>query len=403
MTRPSLLARIANLAVRAAARVGAAPRRLDADDLLETARRRTGLDDFGDPRFEEPYRLLVDALETEARLTSLGRLMTRADLVRLLSNRLRLMAARQTREGIGAEEIGPPVVILGLPRTGTTLLHTLLSLDPANRVPRTWEVMLLPPPGADDDAARVRECGHRLRWFNRLVPEYPKIHPTGPRLPQEDIAITSHAFASVRFHRTHYVPGYREWLEGADTGFAYRLHRRFLQHLQWRRPGGERWMLKTPAHLFDLDVLLDTYPGARLVQTHRDPLRALASNASQTRVLRSAFSSRPERLDIDATLRRWAEALGRAMEIRDTAPDADERFLDLHHGDIVEEPVREIRRIYGHFGLELTGEVADRMRSWVRAHPRDEHGVHRYTLDEFGIDPRRHDDLFRAYRDEHGV
>lgn len=404
MSAPSLLARAGDLGARAAGRLGLAPRRLDADALLDDAISRAGLDDFGGEAFAEPYRLLVEALESEARLTALGRLMTRADLVRLLVNRLRLTEERKRHPGVASEEVRAPLVILGLPRTGTTLLHILLSLDPSNRVPRTWEVMHLPEPGgALDEAGRVRACRRRLRWFNRLVPDYPKIHATGPRLPQEDIAVTSHAFASVRFHRTHYVPSHRAWLEDADLGFAYDLHRRFLQHLQRRRGGGERWVLKTPAHLFELDTLLDTYPDARIVQTHREPLRALASNASQTRVLRSAFSSRPGRMDTDATLRRWAGALRDAAAVRAADPRAEQRFLDLRHGEIVEDPLREVRRLYDHFGLDLGAEAADRMRRWIREHPRDEHGVHRYTLEEFGIDRERHGSWFRDYREEHGV
>lgn len=398
----SPLFRLAGTGLRVASAVGAVPDRLTPAALLEAARDRTGLDDFGDPDFRTPFRILVRAYETEAELTALGRHATRTDAVRLLSNRLRLVEDRKRHRAVAREEIRAPVVILGLPRTGTTLLHNLLTLDPANRVPRTWETMFLPPVEAGDRGRRVARCRRRLRWFGRLAPEYRKIHPTGPRLPQECIAITSHAFASVRFHRTHYVPSYRRWLEEADPRFAYALHRRFLQHLQHRRSAA-RWVLKTPAHLFALGTLLDTYPDARIVHTHRDPLTALASNASQARVLRGAFSRRPERMETDDTVRRWARALETAMDVRDARPGAGDRFLDLAHADLVEDPVREVRRLYAAHGLELTAEVARRMRRWVREHPRGKHGAHRYTRAEFGIDRERHGPLFARYRDRHGV
>lgn len=394
----SPLFRAADTGLRLAGALGLVPDRLIPGELLDAARSRTGLTDFGDSTFREPFRVLVRAYETEADLTALGRHATRSDTVRLLSNRLRLVQERKRHPGIAREEIRAPVVILGLPRTGTTLLHNLLALDPENRVPLTWETMFLPPVEAEDGESRVAECRRKLRWFGRLAPEYRKIHPTGPHLPQECISITSHAFASVRFHRTHYVPGYRRWLEEADLGFAYGLHRRFLQHLQHRRAGA-RWVLKTPAHLFALRTLLETYPDARVVHTHRDPLTALASNASQARVLRGAFSRAPGRLEIDDTLRRWAGALDAAMDLRDARPGTEDRFLDLRHADLVEDPVREVRRLYDAHGMELGPEPARRMRRWVRKHPRGEHGVHRYTLEEFGIDPERHGPLFERYRE----
>lgn len=376
------------------------PDRLDPDRLLVEARRRTGLAEFGDPDFLEPYRLLVRAYEEEAELDPLGRFVTRADTLRLLGTRLALVEERNRHPEIAAEEIRAPVVITGLPRTGTTLLHTLLSLDPSHRVPRTWEVMF--PAGDGDPEEKVAEASRRLRWFDRMAPTYRRIHPVGPHLPQECIAITSHTFRSVRFHRTHHVPSYRRWLAATEAAPMYAWHRRFLQHLQWRRPGG-RWVLKSPAHLFTLDALLAAYPDAKVVQCHRDPLTSLASNASQVRSLRGAFSARVERPSIDETVERWAGAVQRALELRDGANAGESRFVDVFHRELVGDPIRAVAELYERLGRRLPEAVEERIRDWIQIHPREEHGPHRYTLKEFGLDRRLHGGLFRLYRDRFGV
>jgi len=398
----SSLFRAVGVGLGAAERLGLRDRTLDADALLEEASRATGLDDFGPADFLEPFRVLIDAYGTEAELTPLGRMATRADTLRLLTNRLRVVEDRKRNPEIAGESIGAPWVITGLPRTGTTLLFNLLALDPDNRTPLTWEVMHpSPPPGRRDrDDGRAAACDRALRWFGRMAPDYRKIHPVGAYLPQECIAITSQAFASVRFHRTHYVPSYREWLDGADLGPAYRWHHAFLQHLSWG-VDAVRWVLKTPAHVFGLGPLLSVYPDARVIQTHRDPVKALASNASQTVVLRRAFSNRSPEGAIDDTMRRWSRALEEMMDRRDREEFAD--GVDLYHGDLVRDPVAGVHAVYERFGVDLDGDTEARMRRYVAEHPREEHGAHRYRPEDFGIDPPRHGALFARYRERFGV
>ncbi|MDT8368981.1 MAG: sulfotransferase [Longimicrobiales bacterium] len=393
---------VVNAGMELGARVGLGVHELEVDELLETAHRRTGLDDFGPRDFEEPLRVLVAAVRSEARLTELGRLATRRDLLRLLTNRLRLVDDRKRHPEIASESIRAPWIITGLPRTGTTLLFNLLALDPANRTPLTWEVMdSSPPPGrAGSDDARAAECDRALDWFGRMAPEYRKIHPIGAHLPQECIAITSHAFRSVRFHRTHHVPSYRAWLDGADMTPAYRWHHASLQHLGWGT-GRARWVLKTPAHLFGLGALLAVYPDARVVQTHRDPLKSIASNTSQVVVLRRAFRGAEAPLEVDATMRRWSTALNEMMDRRDRGEIG--RAVDLWHRDLIRDPIEGVRAVYAAFDAELSPDAEARMRAWVEAHPREEHGAHRYTLEGFGIDPERHGALFARYRERHGV
>jgi hypothetical protein len=261
-----------------------------------------------------------------------------------------------------------------------------MSEDPANRVPRTWEVMYpAVPSGTRDAVDRVRErTASRLAWANRLAPEFKRIHPIAPDLPQECIAITAQAFMSIQFHTTHNVPSYQDWLEQDSQDLGYAFHCRFLQHLQARRPG-RHWVLKAPGHLFALEALLRRYPDARVIQTHRDPLRVMASMASHATVLRRAFSdsAAPEQIAADWA-DRWARALDGFLAVRDRAPA--EKFLDLSYEVIEQSPLEAIERIYDFLARPLTSQARDAMTAFLAANPKNKHGVHRYSLAQYGLD-----------------
>src|SRR5690606_24418333 len=282
---------------------------LELESLKKAARRRTGLAEFGDWAFEEPLERLLESYRREARLTTLGRITVREMIVSLLENLLYMEAERAADPTIESRTITAPVFIIGLPRTGTTLLHNLMAEDAENRVPLTWEVMFPARPAAIGDERMLRDkTAARLAWANRLAPEVKRIHPIAPDLPQECIAITANVFMSIQFHTTHDVPSYEDWFERSGQALAYDFHYRFLQHLDARRPG-KRWVLKAPGHLFALDALLERYPDAKIIQTHRDPLRVMASMASHATVLRKAFSDRADPTAIAADwTRRWADA-----------------------------------------------------------------------------------------------
>jgi hypothetical protein len=368
--------------------------------LMRAARAQARLEDFGELDLAEPLARLARATEDEARLTLTGRVAIRKHLVDLLVNRLHLQRERAS----AAEQPHPierPLFILGLPRTGTTLLHNLIAQDPGVRVPLTWEVMFPAPaprtlPGRADP--RIARAQRALRWVERLAPDFKRIHPVGADLPQECIAITTHAFASIEFHTTQRVPGYQDWLERTGMRDAYRCHREFLQHLQ-RHDRGRRWVLKAPGHLFALDALLEEYPDAVIVQTHRDPLRVVGSIASHGVVLREAFSDDvdPNEVARDWSAR-WAHALTRALEARDADPHAADRFLDLRYEDIARDPVAAVRAIYAHAEHALTPQAEGRMRAYLADNPQDRHGVHRYTLEQFGLDPATEAARYAGYR-----
>ncbi len=392
-----------NAGGRALRRFGVEPPSLDDESLRRAARRRAGSSDFGAWDFDEPLERLLKSYRDEAQLTTLGRITVRELLVSLLDNLLRMEVERAANPAIERQRIVAPVFIIGLPRTGTTHLHGLIGEDPANRAPLSWEVMYpAAPVGTVEEIDRARGLtDSRLGWAKRLAPEFMRIHPIAPDLPQECIAITAQVFMSIQFHTTHNVPSYQDWLEDASQDLAFDFHRRLLQHLQAKRPGN-RWVLKAPGHLFALEGLLQRYPDAKIIQTHRDPLRVMASMASHATVLRRAFSDRAEPRQIAADWTdRWARALERSLAVRDRAPP--EQFLDVSYESIANDPLATIERVYDFLGWPLTSEARHAITAFLAANPRHKHGVHRYTLEQFGLSRAAEATRFRSYCERFGI
>ncbi|PIU52338.1 MAG: sulfotransferase [Deltaproteobacteria bacterium CG07_land_8_20_14_0_80_60_11] len=402
----SRLLRLINTAGRRLAKNGFSFLRLDEKALLDRAREQTGLDDFGDDLFQEAMRVLFRAYETEAELSFVGRICVRGDTLRLLSNRLRLVADRRRYPGIADEVIRRPLFITGLPRSGTTFLHALLAQDPAHRAPQVWEVMYpSPPPERASYAAnsRITTTARQLKWLDWLMPDFETVHLIDARLPQECIAITSHDFRSYTFESMYTVPSYRAWHDRQDKRPEYEFHRHFLQHLQWRCPG-QRWVLKAPSHLLALEGLLQVYPDAGIILTHRDPLKVLASCASFTEVLRSAFTEQVNKAALAREVRqRWEEGAGLAVKYRQAQGDLQQQLFDVHYAELLRAPMSMVRRIYTHFDLELSAAAEMAMERFLLANPKNKGGVHRYSLEEFGLNPAEERRRFQFYLDFFGI
>jgi hypothetical protein len=388
--------RALNAGGRTLRRLGVEPPSIEAESLYRAACRRAGSSDFGAWNFAEPLERLLKSYRDEAQLTTLGRITVRELLVSLLDNLLRMEAERSANPSIEQQRIAAPVFIIGLPRTGTTHLHGLISEDPDNRAPLTWEVMYPAATRAPADVAHARaQAGTRLDWANRLAPEFMSIHPIAPDLPQECIAITAQVFMSIQFHTTHDVPSYQDWFEETSQDLGFDFHHRFLQHIQ-AKSSGSRWVLKAPGHLFALEGLLKRYPDARIVHTHRDPLRVMASMASHATVLRRAFSDHAEPKSIAADWAdRWARALDKFLAVRDRAPA--NQFLDVRFESIESDPVGTVERVYDFLGWRLTATARDAMNRFLAANPKNKHGVHRYTLEQFGLSRAAEATRFRSY------
>jgi len=404
--KPSALVRALNIGGRAMKEAGVPRLPLDADGLMEAACRRTGLGDFGAPTFEAPLRLLVRSLEADAGLSLFGRIAARQDLKQILTNRLRMEDDCRRHPEIRRGAVARPLFITGMPRTGTTLLHGLLAQDPMARSPMGWETLFPSPPPQRSrfkKDKRIEIAQFQMSMLYRVVPEFKRIHGVGARLPEECLVVTAPTFYSFQFQTMYHVPTYQSWLEAQDLTPSYRGHKRFLQHLQWRC-SGDWWVLKAPAHIFGLPELFGVYPDARVVMTHRDPLPVVASLASLTTVLRSAFSDTVDPLAVGPEMsERWGRGLAKALDDRAAGRVPAGQILDVAYRDLVDDPIATVRRIYDWADLPLTGAAEAQMRAFLADHRKDKHGRHEYTLEQFGLDPDEEARRYHEYSQRFGL
>jgi hypothetical protein len=381
---------------------------LSPEALARAAQRRNGLHDFGDTRFLHPLGVLVDSIEHEARLHPTGRLIIRERIVGVLGNRLRAHDVFTRRPEVLARAVAPLVVITGLQRTGTTLLHRMLGADPDTRVLASWEaVNPAPLPGrlvrslAGPGRRRMLVAALSELSLRYMAPDFFAVHPVEADAPEEESVLMDFTFLSPVSEAILRVPTYAAWLRRQDARPAYEYLGSMLKLLQWQRPA-RRWALKTPHHMGYLDVLLDVFPGTRVIQTHRDPAVTLASFCSMVAHARGVFS---DRVDPEEIGREWLEKqatmVTRAMRVRDGL-DGD-HVLDVHYADLVSDPMAQLERVYDFAGLRLEPAAADAARRALGSSPRHRHGRHVYSLSDFGLDPavvRRH---FDAYCTRHAV
>ena len=363
---------------------------LSADPLVEQATAATGLDDFGGDTWREGLDRLLDSLRREARLSELGAAVVSDEVVGYLTSRLEVVAERTRHPEITEAPVEPPIVIIGQGRTGTTILYDLLAQDPATRVPLTWEVERpCPPPetATYETDPRIEEVDARLAGIDLVLPGFRAMHPMGARLAQECVRITALEFRSFIFPTQYRVPSYARWLlDEADMAPAYQWHRTFLQHLQFRHPA-RRWLVKSPGHIWHLGPLLAEYPNALLVQTHRDPLRNIASLGSLVPTLRSLASDDVSGPEASAEFAEYiVEGLDRSLEARRDGTVPADRAVDSQFSAFMADPFATVEAIYERLGLELTGDAERRMRAFLDRHPSDRHGGHRYTFAATGLD-----------------
>jgi len=399
--------KVMNFAGRAASAIGMEPVKLDAERLIEKAIRKAGSSDFGGDDFREGLRRFLESAEREGKLTLLGRLMVQGYTTDNLVNRLRLVDWRKTHPEIEKEEIVRPLFIVGLPRTGTTVLHSLLEQDPANRSPLAWEVQHPVPPATPEtweSDPRIATMQKKLDQLFELVPGFEAMHPMSATQPEECVAVFTQCFMSEQLQVQFDVPSYQAWLDDADMRSTYEYHRRFLQHAQSGGVRGGRWVLKSPAHLHQIETLLEVYPDARIVHTHRHPIKVCASLASLTAMLRGAGT---DHIDLHELGRQqldwWAKLVNVALEQRKRLANRSDQFFDVKLSETVADPIDVVRRVYAHFGFELSDEVHARMRNFMQNNPRDKHGAHTYTPQDFGIDPGRDREPFEEYIEYFGL
>jgi hypothetical protein len=380
---------------------------LEPAALMDTAARATGLDDFGEEYFRDPLDRLCRSLDGEARLTALGRMIARQDLLRLLGNRLQFVEIFKRHPDIARGRVSAPVFILGMPRTGTTSMHELLALDPQFRIPLSWETAYpFPPPETATYRSdpRIAKVAAELAQVDRLLPDFRYMHPMGAELPQECVALFAHDFVSMVFDVQFRLPSYQAWIVQEDMREVFRNHRRWLQLLQWKKPG-DTWVLKSPQYLWNITDMLREYPDARVIQMHRDPVTVAMSVGSLTATLRSLASNA---VDLREVTQHYADLLHfgtqRTMAARAQGLLGADRVIDVQFAEFRADPLQQVRRIYAHLGFELSESSAGAMRQFLEAgRETGRHARHRYDLSASGIDLAAERARFADYQQAYAI
>lgn len=377
---------------------------LEPESLLQAAVEQTGLKQFGDDWFREPLSVLCGSLRSEARLAPMGVVTLWVQIVQALAGRLRIEEEIRRHPEILQIPVERPIVIAGLPRTGTTHLHNLMSADPALRHLPYWESVepVLPDHerGLDPDP-RIARAASVLEAAEGPLPHLRRMHDMWPEHAHEDIQLLALSCSSFYFESFAPLPSYRDWLKTADQAPAYAYLRRTLQVLQWLR-GGRRWVLKAPGHLEQLRTLIATFPDAFVVVTHRDPGEIAASLC--TMMTYSARLSQ-DRVDPREAGRYWADRmadlLNGCLDSRDAVPA--EQSADVRFDDFMADVLGTVRELYRRAGQPFTATTEAAMTTFQADHPRGKHGSVIYDLADFDLDGAEIRQRLSAYRQRFGV
>ncbi len=370
---------------------------LDPQAMLATASERTGLNDWGDPAFLERLDILCASLREEAGLSDTGVGMVFEQLVGNLVNRLRMEALIADHPEIHDVRIARPIVICGLPRTGTTHLHNLLAADPALRHLPYWESLEpVATPGEDDPAGRMERCATALELVNASMPEFKRMHDMTVAHAHEEIQILANDISGMLFETTYYIPTFAAHYKTHDQTPSYAYLKRSMQALQWLR-GGQRWVLKSPQHLEQLPVLLDTFPDATFVVTHRDPVEVIASMATMISYASRMACVRP---DPEAIARYWLgrgeDLLNGCLRDRQVLPAA--RSVDVRFDDFMADEEGTVAGIYALAGQPFNDCAREAMAQFRTEHPRGRYGGVIYEPADLGLDAGAIAQRLAAYR-----
>jgi hypothetical protein len=369
-----------------------------ADELEHGARDATGLDNFGSPYYREGLERTVDALNNEADLNELGRVMQHATISNALIQRLKIVDTYRQHPEIADEVIDGPVVVLGLPRTGTTALSQLVAADPQFRSLRMWESQApTPPPEAATQHTdpRIAQAAEGLAMIDTMFPDFKAMNSSEPEAATECQDLMGMSFRTFHFDGVVRVPGYVEWLLQCDMRETYAFHEDVLKLLQWHcKPN--LWHLRTPVHMFALDAFVEAYPNAKFLWSHRDPAKVLGSVCSLIAYIRSWSSDRKDPNELGAEqLAWWAEGTRRAMSFR--TKFGDDRFVDVSFADLQTDAVDTLARSYEQLGLTFTDSARARVQEWADGHKPGQRGTHNYELSDYGLTPEQVREAFSEY------
>jgi hypothetical protein len=373
--------------------------------LAEASKRSGGIADFGEPSFRPALLALLTALDSEGKLSDMGRMIFNERIIDLLKNRLIVEEYFRKHPEIASERIENPIVIVGLPRTGTTLLQRILGCD-QRLYPMLWWETRFPAPLPDSPAngpdPRIEMGKAEVAAMLEAMPKLKSIHPFDAEAPDEEGMLLEHSFHAF-FDAYADIPSYTQWMWDHDQTPAYEYLKRMLCFIQWqkRRRGATatsgRWVLKTPHHLRQIDVLFKVFPDAKVIQTHRDPLQTIPSIASFNDTLWQVYGR-----DVDPARagRQWSDIFARG--IKNTMAYRDRhgagRFLDVWFSDTLNKPLDVVRAIYDFTGLSFPEGIQDRMQEYLEQNSRDKRPLHEYSIEHFGLSEEQIKRDFADYR-----
>jgi hypothetical protein len=370
----------------------------EVEELLAESREATGgLSDFGPGDFRGGLEALAETYTRQ--FTAKGQKRNRRRLVQLLATRLRVQAALEREPEIRERELPAPMVLTGLPRSGTSALFNTLASDPDARPLLLWETQFPDPaeglaPGEPDPRRAAIEAYYAKS--REKHPEFTKIHYASADTPEECVLLHAYAMHGVQMGTEIMLEPYASWYRSQPLDEMYAYYKQQLQLLDWQRPG-KRWLLKAPAHMWGIDALVRTFPDVSIVWSHRDPLSCTASICSMTQALmQDQVEIAPQVLG-PIVMDFYATSLERGLEARDRLEPS--RFLDVNHDSFVAGGLAVAERIYEHFGLPLEPATRALLETHVAEHPRGKHGSHEYSLEAFGITPEDAKKRFASYID----
>ncbi len=377
--------------------------KINANEIIDQAKSETGLSDLGEPLFSEGLNRLIDSINNEANLNEIGIQAQPIRIQGLLSNRLRFEEDLKNFPEILDQQIIAPIVIVGLPRTGSTMTHRLLASDPNHTAMLWWEgryPALLPGEKRGDIEARMELGKAEVDAVVAASPEALDIHPWDYKGADEEILLLEHNFLSTVPESFMALPSYSKWIEEQDHTLAYEDLKKFIQYLQWQNPGREkkRWVLKSPHHLGFIDKMISVFPDAKIIQTHRDPVKTVPSFCSMCANLFEPLTTNFDKVFIG---KHWSNKLTRAlnhcMNISEQHPD---NFLDLEFLNMIKDPIDEMKKIYEFIGEPFVEKTEVAMEAW-REENKHEMGAHKYSLEEYDLTESQINDNFAKYQQKY--
>ena len=364
--------------------------KLDKDILISKARKITGLSDLGKDFWDEPVERMIDSINGEANLNPIGRFITRERLTSLISIRLRAEYFFKKYPEILEQELYPAWIIVGLQRTGTTKLHRLLAVDPNHRVIPSWEVINpMPlnldfrPSGVHEDLKRMKVARTSVKAVELMSPGFFAIHPIDAIQPEEDILMLDVSFLSTTTEAMMDVPSYAAWLEQTDQSPAYEYAVKLMKFLQWVKPA-KRWVLKTPHHLEFPHLITKYFNDVKFIWPHRNIYESVPSYLSMLTYNYMMLSDDVDERKIAAHwVRKTGYMLEQAFKFRLKGNNND-KFLDIYYKDLLRDSMKELGRIYSMDG-GLNPALVESFRQHELDHPHRKHGVHQYSLVDFGL------------------